>query len=56
MCRFRRRLSSPHYVWAKSDLILRMRERRRRPVPAQAGSNVSIPQVAFIAALRMEEE
>ena len=36
--------------------ILRMRERRRRPVPAQAGRNVSIPQEAFIAALRMGEE
>lgn len=39
-----------------SNLILRMRERRRRPVPAKTGSNVSIPQEAFIAALRMGEE
>ena len=37
-------------------LILRMRERRRRPAPAKAGGNVSIPQEAFIAALRMGEE
>lgn len=34
----------------------KMRERRRRPVPAQAGRNVGIPQEAFIAALRMGEE
>jgi len=27
-----------------------------RPVPAKAGRNVSIPQEAFIAALRMGEE
>ena len=44
-------------------LILRMRERRRRPAPAEAKlraaqrqGNVSIPQEAFIAALRMGEE
>ncbi|MET4132304.1 hypothetical protein ABIE62_001433 [Porphyrobacter sp. MBR-155] len=48
----------PLYVWVKSDLSHSedAGAPERRPAPAKAGGNVSIPQEAFIAALRMGEE
>jgi hypothetical protein len=54
----RRKPSLPLYVWVKSDLSHSedAGAPERRPAPAKAGGNVSIPQEAFIAALRMGEE
>ena len=49
--------SLPRYEWVKSSPHpWDARAPKGRPAPAKAGGNVSIPQEAFIAALRMGEE